>query len=164
MQTYPQVILFGSIYPDWREKYIIPVLEELGVTYYNPLSPTGWWFKELGDKEAIIMANCETIVMVFTSAFPSFTGLAEAGWAALGAQVRGQTFIMQIDHDVSYQLPESMRDAPEYADINRQLAHWTTSSRYLVQRHAEQFNIATMHIVDTIEDVVDLLRRKYRKA
>lgn len=161
-QDYPQVILFGSIYPDWREKYIIPVLEELGVTYYHPLSPTGKWFKELGDKEAEIMAKCETIVMAFTTVSPSFTGLAEAGWAALGAQVRGQTFIMQIDYDMKFGLPESMKDAPEYNDFNGLLQHWATSSRYLVGKHAEQFDLPNIHLVDTLEDVAEVLRKKYK--
>lgn len=160
-EAYPQVILFGSLLPDWREKYVIPVLEELGVTYYHPSSPTGWWYKELGDKEAVIMANCETIVMVFSSATPSFGGLAETGWAALGAQVRGQTFILQIDHNIQFGLPDSMKNAPEYEDLNRNLQHWATASRYFVQKHAEQFNLPNLHLVNTIEEVVAVLRQKY---
>lgn len=159
---YPQVVLFGSINPDWREKYIIPVLEELNISYYHPASPTGWWFKESGDKEAIVMAHCETIVMAFTGASPSFGGLAEAGWAALGAQVRGQTFIMHIDHDIEFKLPDSMKAAPEYDEVNRTFQHWATASRHLVQKHAEQFHLPNVILASTLEEVAELLRKKYQ--
>jgi DNA-binding beta-propeller fold protein YncE len=47
----PQVVLFGSIYGDWRERHVIPVLTELNVTYYNPLQPQGWTH-QVGDIEA----------------------------------------------------------------------------------------------------------------
>ena len=32
------------IFGEWRERYIIPVLDARGVTYYNPISPTGKWY------------------------------------------------------------------------------------------------------------------------
>ncbi len=157
----PQVVLFGSIFPDWREDHIIPVLEELGVTYFNPRLPGGWWYPEHGDQEAYFMAHCETIVQVFTTALPSFTALTETGWAALGAHLRGQTFIMQIDEDIQYGLPDSMKSAPEYEQLNRTLQHWATSSRYLVKKHAAEFNIPNMHVVPTLTDVARVLREKY---
>ena len=31
----------GSISGGWREQHIIPVLEELGVSYYNPVQENG---------------------------------------------------------------------------------------------------------------------------
>ena len=160
MTNYPQVILFGSIAGDWRENVIIPVLEELGVTYYNPVSETGW-NTDLGDREAEVMAHCETIIMVLNRTSPSFTSLAETGWAALGAQVRGQTFILQIDHDLTYGLPESLQDHPDAQEVDAGLKHWVKSSRYLVDKHARQFNIPTMHVVDTLDDVVTVLRQNY---
>lgn len=63
MTDYPQVVLFGSIYGGWRESPIIPVLEELGVSYYHPFQEGGWT-RESGDREAEVMARCETIVNV----------------------------------------------------------------------------------------------------
>jgi hypothetical protein len=159
---YPQVVLFGSIYGDWRENVIIPVLEELGVTYYNPVSETGW-NKNLGDREADVMAHCETIIMVFNRTSPSFTSLAEAGWAALGAHVRGQTFIMQIDHDYTYQLPPALRDNADADEVRAWMQHWVTSSRYLTVKHAKEFNLPTLHIADTLDDIAAILRVKYRK-
>jgi hypothetical protein len=107
------------------------------------------------------MAHCETIIMVFNRTSPSFTALAEAGWAALGAQVRGQAFIMQIDHDVSYGLPDSLKDHPDAREVNAGLAHWVKSGRYLVEKHARAFAIPTMHVVATLDDIVAILRKKY---
>lgn len=34
MNDYPQVISFGAIGGDWREQWVIPVLDALGVSYY----------------------------------------------------------------------------------------------------------------------------------
>jgi hypothetical protein len=164
MDTYPQVVLFGSIAGNWREDHVIPVLDELGVTYYNPVSPTGWWSKELGDREAEVMAHCETIVMMFNHTSPSFTALAEAGWAALGVALRGQHFIMQIDHDYPMTLPSSMRDTPEGPDVEKALQHWATSSRYLVYHHARQFNHPNLHLVEDMAGVLASLRKIYSKA
>jgi hypothetical protein len=42
MCAIPQGVLFGSIYGQWRERYIISILTELGVTYYNPVQAHGW--------------------------------------------------------------------------------------------------------------------------
>jgi hypothetical protein len=160
--VYPQVVLFGSIYGDWRENTIIPVLEELGVTYYNPVSATGWTTNH-GDREAEVMAHCETIIMVFNRTSPSFTSVAEAGWAALGVHVRGQTFIMQIDHDYTYELPPALRENPDAQEMRTAMQHWVTSSRHLVDKHARQFNLPTLHIADTLDDVAAILRKKYGK-
>src|ERR1700682_3800918 len=96
MSATPQVVLFGSIAGEWRERQIIPVLNELGVTYYNPAKPDGWTH-QAGDVEAQYMARCETVVMVFNASSPSFAALAETGWAALGCVTRNQHFILQID-------------------------------------------------------------------
>jgi hypothetical protein len=159
---YPQVVLFGSIYGDWRENAIIPVLEELGVTYYNPVSETGW-NKDLGDREAEVMAHCETIIMVLNRTSPSFTSFAEAGWAALGAHVRGQTFIMQIDLDYTIDLPPALRENPDAEGMRAAMQHWVTSSRYLTVKHAKEFNIPTLHIANTLDDVAAILRKKYSK-
>lgn len=164
MTDYPQVVLFGTIPGGWREKYIIPVLDELGVSYYNPVAPDdGWWTKDLGDKEVEVMANCETIIMVFNKYSPSFTGLAEAGWAALGAYQRGQNFIMQVDLEYKVMFPPALREIAEGRNLNKRLQHWVTSGRHLVHHHAKSFEIETMHIVDDIPAVITCLRGIYSR-
>jgi hypothetical protein len=163
MDAYPQVILFGSIGGSWREDHIIPVLEELGVTCYNPISPTGWWSKDLGDREAEVMAHCETIVMVINRTTPAFTSLAETGWAALGAAVRGQQFILQMDVEYPMTLPDAIRHTADGQEVEKALQHWATSSRYLVYNHAKQFNLPNLHLVDDMTGVIATLRTLYRK-
>ncbi len=160
MTDYPQVVLFGSIAGAWREDYIIPVLEELGVSYYNPVLASGWTVND-GPREVEYMANCETIVMVFNRRSPTFTGLAEAGWAALGAYQRGQNFIMQIDLEYKISLPPALLALEEGKEVNTTLQHWVTSSRHLVRDHAKSFDIPTMHIVDDIPAVIGKLRELY---
>ncbi len=92
----PQVGLFGSMKGGWREKHVIPVLEQLGVTYFHPGVTGGEWTEEMGQREAEVLANCETIVMVVNDSTPTLGGLTEAGWSAWGAAQRGQTFIHAV--------------------------------------------------------------------
>jgi hypothetical protein len=161
MANYPQVILFGSIFGGWREKYVIPLLEELGVTYYNPISPTGEWYLELGDREIDMMAHCETIIMVVNTETPAFTSLAETGWGALGAAQRGQHFILQIDMDYRYRLPDSLRQSAEGQELEKAIQDMITRSRYLVKGHASQFDLETMHLVEDMDGVLAALRKIY---
>lgn len=160
MAEYPRVVLFGSISGGWREKYVIPVLEELGVTYYNPVAPTGWT-TVYGDREAELMAHCETIVMVINKTTAAFTSLAETGWAALGAAQRGQDFILQLDLDYMIDTEGAVTDTEAGRSLQGYLKHWSKSSRYLVHRHAREFNHDKMHLVDDMEGVIAILRQIY---
>lgn len=162
MNDIPQVILFGSIYGDWRENRVIPVLEELGVSYYNPTQKDGWT-KESGDREAEVMAQCETIIMVINKELPSFTSLAETGWAALGAAQRGQHFILQVDLDYTVELPDVITQSEEGQRIDKLMKHWAVSSRYMVVEHAKKFQVETLHMVDDLDGVVAKLRDIYAK-
>ena len=159
MGEYPQVVLFGSIGGGWREDHIIPVLDELGVTYFNPVGDE--WTKDMGDREADMMAHCETIVIVINTLRPSFTGLAETGWAALGAAQRGQHLILQIDEDMTIDFPDSIRHTEDGAEFARLMQHWATSSRYLVLRHARYFDLDRLHLVDDLDGVAAALRTIY---
>ncbi|MEL6527164.1 MAG: hypothetical protein AAFQ07_15785, partial [Chloroflexota bacterium] len=90
---YPQVALFGSMGGNWREDHVIPLLKQLGVSYFHPGIENKQWTQVMGYREADVMENAETVIMVINHSSPGFGGLAEAGWAALGAEKRGQTFI-----------------------------------------------------------------------
>jgi hypothetical protein len=160
MMHIPQVVLFGSIAGGWREQHIIPVLEELGVTYYNPVQPMGWTHQS-GDIEAELMAKCETIVMPFNTTTPAFTALAEAGWAALGVALRNQHLILQIDLDYPVALDETITSSEAGQQLQRALQHYATSSRYLVYKHAMEFQHPRLHIVKDIAAIADKLREIY---
>ena len=162
MPEMPQVVLFGSIGGHWREQFIIPVLEALNVTYYNPNQGVEWT-PAIGDHEAEVMAHCETIVMVINNTSPSFGGLAETGWAALGAAQRGQHFILQIDLDYQYQLADTLRHSGDGAELEKSLNHATQASRYLAYRHAQQFKLSTLYVANHINAVIARLREIYRQ-
>ena len=160
MQAIPQVVLFGSVSGDWRERHVIPVLDELGVTYFNPVRPHGWTC-EAGDIEAEFMARCETVVMVFNTILPSFAGLAESGWAALGCIERQQHFVLQIDREFALRLPPALSATPEGARLEKDLQGWTTRSRYLVHKHASEFRHPRLHTVADLPGVAATLREIY---
>lgn len=160
MIEYPQVVLFGSIQGAWRETHIIPVLEELKLSYFNPVLP-GDWTRENGDQEAELMAHCETIIMVINDTRPGFTSLAETGWAALGAQQRGQHFILQMDRHCEFNLPESLRQTNDGQDLAKQMRHYVNASRHLVYCHAQQFQLERFHLVEDLDGVVATLRSIY---
>lgn len=160
MADYPQVALFGSMTGGWRQKYVMPVLDELGVTYFDP-GGIPEWTPEAGAYEAEIMANVETIVMVFNTGSPSFGGLAETGWAALGAVQRGQTFILYVEQHYESRFPTLLKLLPSGRMWDKTLQHWATASRTLVQQHARSFDIETMHVVDDMEGALSALRERY---
>ncbi len=108
-----QVFLMGTIggaWSDpnrdcWREHVIQPELDELGVTYYNPVVED--WSEENAREEAEAIKNAETIVMVITANHSSIGSLAESGWAILSAIERKQTVIVYIAKDSND--PDSLR-------------------------------------------------------
>lgn len=161
---YPQVILFGSIYGEWRERYVIPVLDKLGVTYYHPIPPSGKWYRELGNREAEVMEHCETIVMHFTPDLPSFAGLAETGWGALSATQRKQNFILSIPQEEYHQpMPWWVRFIPPLKNMNKTIEDYANRSRFLVDAHARRLAPGNAHliIVHDIHAVVAELRKLY---
>lgn len=162
MSEIPRVVLFGSIAGNWREEHVIPVLEELGVSYYNPIQENGWT-QQSGKIEVRYMAECETIVMVVNRSTPAFTALAESGWAALGCVLRGQTFILQIDRGYTFAADPSLAESEAGVSLERGLQHWATSSRYLVHRHALAFDHPRMFVVDTLQEVAQKLREIYTR-
>lgn len=161
---YPQVILFGSIYGGWRERYIIPVLNELGVSYYDPMPPSGTWDEELGNREAEMMEHCETIVMHLTPDLPSFASLAETGWGALSATQRKQNFILSMPQEEYHQqMPWWVKFIPPLKNMNKMIDDYTNRSRFLVQAHARRLAPGNdrLIIVNDINAVVIELRRLY---
>jgi hypothetical protein len=160
LSTIPQVVLFGSIHGEWRERHVIPVLTELGVTYYNPVQPLGW-SQKAGDIEAEYMAACETVVMVFNKTSPALAGLAETGWAALGCMERRQHFILQIDLDYVLHLPAAITAIPAGERLEKDLQGWATRSRYLAHRHASKLENPRLHLVEDVPSVVAKLREIY---
>lgn len=144
-----QVFLMGTIggaYEDpnrdcWREAAVQPVLDELGVTYFNPVVSN--WTEENAEIEARVIAQAETIVLVITASHPSIGSLAESGWAVLSAIERGQTIIVYI--------------APDSASEES----WRARQIVLSQAHPLAENLDNVIIVNSLDEVVEALRRHY---
>jgi hypothetical protein len=144
-----QVFLMGTIggaYEDpnrdcWREELVQPVLEELGVTYFNPVVSV--WTEESAEIEARVIAQAETIVLVITAAHPSIGSLAESGWAVLSAIEREQTIIIYI--------------APDSANEDS----WRARRIVLSQARPLAENLDNVMIVDSLDGVVAALRQVY---
>ncbi len=161
---YPQVILFGSILGEWRERYIIPVLDELGVSYYNPISPTGKWHQDMGEREAEMLQHAQTIIMHFTNDSPSFAGLAETGWGALSAVQRKQNFILSIPKEAYHHvMPRWTRFVPPMKHIGQTIEDYTNRSRFLVESHARRLAPGSdyLTIVNDVNGIVATLRKLY---
>lgn len=138
-----QVFLMGTVggdYEDpnrdcWREDIVQPVLDELGVTYYNPVVSN--WTEENAEVEARVIAQAETIVLVITETSPSIGSLSESGWAVLSALERGQTIIVYIDptsdDEVSWRARQIIiSQAPSLAAQHEQVI-WVNSLDEVVQ-------------------------------
>jgi len=162
---YPQVGLFGSIAGDWREEHVIPLLKRLNVSYFHPGLQDEKWTQVMGLREADVLENAETIIMVINHSSPGFGGLAEAGWAALGAATRGQTFILYIPMGYKFEIQgfdAMIPPARKYADM---IDDYAGRTRYLVHEHAKRFEkqVNNLYVVENIEEMLALLKQQYAK-
>ncbi len=161
--THPQVVLFGAIGGGWRETHVIPALQALGVSYYDPTLRGRAWTEADGQREAEVMAHAETIVMVFPADTPAFGGLAETGWAAASALQRGQTFILHVAPGFTWQVAGWLRWLPGTRRLVAQIEDYGVRARALVVDHARRLAGTTNRLIvaESIEEVVAALQQRY---
>ncbi len=161
--AYPQVALFGAMGGGWREAHVIPALEALGVTYHDPTIHGRAWTEADGLREAEVMAHAETIVMVFPAGSPAFGGLAETGWAAASAHQRGQTFILHVAPDFTWEVAGWLRRLPGARGLVAQVEEYGVRARALVADHARRLAGTTDRLIvaESMAEVVAALRRRY---
>jgi len=102
--------------------------------------------------------------MVINHSTPGFGGLAETGWAALGAATRGQTFILYVPLAYKYDPPGfKFPGAGKYIDM---LDDYAGRTRYLVVQHAKRFqeHIDGLIVAENIEDVLKALQERYGRS
>lgn len=162
-ETHPQVALFGSITGGWRESFIIPVLQELGVTYFNPVIAGRGWTPEDGIREAEVMAHAETVVMVYNQHSPAFGGLVESGWAAVNTLQRGQTLILLIEGLYRMDVPRWLRWLPPVRALIDMVDEYALRARVLVQEHARRVAATNDRVIlaEDMAGVLAALRRIY---
>lgn len=165
MKQYPQVALFGSTGGDWREDYVIPLLDKLKVTYYHPAELNTTWTQVHGTREADVMLYAETIVMVINHSSPGFGGLAETGWAALGAAQRNQAFILYIPTHYKFSVDGWSGFMPQTRQLADMIDDYAGRTRYLVLEHARRFEkvVDNLHVVENMDEMLVVLKNKYEK-
>ena len=111
----PKVGLFGtcgSPASTWRKDIFIPKLEKYGLDYFNPQIESEDWKPEMAILEAEHLAKDEIIVLPISKETHGYGSLGEAGWAILGALLRGQKVGIYI---------EEYESAPKDVRRSRQL-------------------------------------------
>lgn len=94
--------LFGTCGDSrWREDFAIPVFGTLGIEYFNPVVKD--WNEEAMRREAEHASVDAVILMVITGETTAVASMAESGWIALQAYLRGQKLIMVLSD-----MPEEM--------------------------------------------------------
>jgi len=78
----------------WRE----PIKAEctrLGISCFDPVVPQ--WNEEARKRETEALQTARVVIMAITSETAGIASLAESGWAAVSAMMRGQTFCIYVD-------------------------------------------------------------------
>lgn len=161
--NHAQVALFGSMAGEWREKIIIPVLDAMGVSYFHPGLGHDAWTESMGKREAEVISHAETLLMVVNSLSPAFGALAEAGWMAVGALKRGQTFILYVESRYEITPPAWYWLIPGMKNRLRVIEDYSNRARFLAKEHALRLSkeIEGLTVAENMDEVVALLRQKY---
>lgn len=89
--------LFGTCGDSrWREEIAQPILEQASVEYFNPVVKD--WNEEARLREVDHAANDKVILLVITGETSAIGSLAESGWLALNARVRGQKLVAVLQN------------------------------------------------------------------
>ncbi len=137
----PEVGLFGSCgspASTWRTEIFIPKLQRNSLEFYNPQVGPHEWTAKNAKEEAERLASDEIIVFPISKETHGFGSLAEAGWAALGALLRGQKLGVYLEEDKN--LPKDVQRARRlFKNLAEEL-----------EKENTQFNFA-----DTMEELLD---------
>lgn len=140
--------LFGTCGKSkWREEMAIPILEEEGVSYFNPVVED--WNEEARENEAHHMMHDYVIMLVITGETSGITSMAESGWMAFQSHLRhGQTLILVLEDMVED--PGSFVDA---TSINK--------TRDLIRKYAKKITSKkldrpSIKICETVEEATRL--------
>lgn len=115
-----EVGLFGTCgdpASTWRQDLFIPLLESHGLAYFNP--QVGVWTPERAPLEADRLATDQVVAMPISKETAGYGTLGEAGWAVLGALMRGQKLGMYVETGdaMSVQAQRARRVFMQLADI-----------------------------------------------
>lgn len=126
--------LFGTCGSSkWREEVAIPILDEAGIEYFNPVVAD--WNYEAMKNEADHAATDKVVLLVITGETTGIASMAESGWIALQSQLRNQNLVMVL---------EDMPPDDDDLRINK--------TRKLIRQHISHLpEDAPVYLYDTIE-------------
>lgn len=129
----------------WRQDFM-KKYDEREIEYFNP--QVSDWKPELAQIEAEHLVQDSIVLFPITNETYAFGSLAETGFSVLSAiQSLGErSLIVLIDKDVSDTLKEE----------NPTLANESIRARTLVRAHLSKVKNPHIHIVKTMEEMLDL--------
>ena len=114
--------LFGTCGDSkWREDVAIPILQNHGVEFFNPVVPD--WKPEHAAIEAEHAAQDAVIMLVITGETTGIASMAESGWLALQASLRHQMLLVVL---------QDMKPEDDAAGLR------INKTRNLMRQHIEQ--------------------------
>ena len=146
----PCVGLFGTCGGSrWRDPFM-KAYDERGFNYYNPQVDN--WEPWMAKEEADHLAQDAIILFPVTSETYGLGSLAETGYSILQALRRDsrREFIIMIDDH----LDDSLTDEA--------LCKESMRGRKLISSHLAKINMSNVHVVVSLEDMLELSIRLYR--
>jgi hypothetical protein len=87
--------LFGTCGDSkWREEIAIPILQSMGVEYFNPVVAN--WTAECAENEVRHATTDRVLMLVITGETTGIASMAESGWQALMASNNGQALVFVL--------------------------------------------------------------------
>jgi hypothetical protein len=129
----------------WREGFMAEYAE-LGIEFYNP--QVADWKPELAQIEAEHLVTDSVVLFPITSETYALGSLAETGFSALATYraLGARSLIVLVDAGVTDALKAE----------NPTLAKESIRARALVKAHLSKVDHPNVHIVDTMEEMLEL--------
>lgn len=133
----------------WRDAFI-DAYNDLGYKWYNPQVDD--WEPWMAEAEAEHLANDSLILFPVTSESYGLGSLAETGYSILQALRldKRRDFIIMIDNFLDDCLD------------NEELKKESLRGRKLIRRHLAKIKMSNVHVVHTLDEMLNLSIRLYR--
>ena len=129
--------LFGTCgKTTWRKDIAIPIIEKAGKKYFNPQRDD--WSEEHIPLEYNHLMHDKVIIHVITYETGGFGSLAETGWIAMGALLRGQKIGFYIEDGLKNLLHPTERRA-----------------RNLIKDHIKNLKHKHVYLANNIPDLIN---------
>lgn len=134
----------------WRDSFM-KAYNNLGINYFNPMVDN--WDASMVPIEADHLKNDEIILFPILKDSYGIGSLAEVAFGPLKDIIafRNRTFIILIDDDVN-----------ETLQNDKAMAKASKRARALVKGHLKDIGLKNLHIVSTLEEMLDLSLEMYK--